>query len=279
VLGIGLGLLSSLAYGISDFLGGLQTRRVSALTVLLVTQPVGLVLALTVALAAGGDALSAEDAVIAVGGGVAAVLALAAFYKAMALGSVSVVATIGALGVLVPVAYGLAKGEEPAVLQAVGAALAIIGVVFVAREPDPEWRAANRVTVGLAALAAVGFGLLFTSLDIASGPEPAWTVLAARAGGVATLLLGAAFIRPSMRIERDMYPALLAIGVCDVTANSLFAVATNHGLLSLVAVAGSLYSAVTVFLARIVLGERLGASQQVGVVLALGGVAMIAGGS
>jgi drug/metabolite transporter (DMT)-like permease len=279
VLGIGLGLLSSLAYGISDFLGGLQTRRVSALTVLLVTQPVGLVLALTVALAAGGDALSAEDAAIAVGGGVAAVLALAAFYKAMALGSVSVVATIGALGVLVPVAYGLAKGEEPAVLQAVGAALAIIGVVFVAREPDPEWRSANRVTVGLAALAAVGFGLLFTSLDIASGPEPAWTVLAARAGGVATLLLGAAFIRPSMRIERDMYPALLAIGVCDVTANSLFAVATNHGLLSLVAVAGSLYSAVTVFLARIVLGERLGASQQVGVVLALAGVALIAGGS
>jgi drug/metabolite transporter (DMT)-like permease len=279
VLGIGLGLLSSLAYGISDFLGGLQTRRVSALTVLLVTQPVGLLLALTVALAAGGDPLSGEDAVIAVGGGVAAVLALAAFYKAMALGSVSVVATIGALGVLVPVGYGLAKGEEPAVIQAVGAALAIVGVVFVAREPDPEWRSANRVTVGLAALAALGFGLLFTSLDIASGPEPAWTVLAARAGGVATLLLGAVFIRPSMRIERDMYPALLAIGVCDVTANSLFAVATNHGLLSLVAVAGSLYSAVTVFLARIVLGERLGASQQVGVVLALAGVAMIAGGS
>jgi drug/metabolite transporter (DMT)-like permease len=279
VLGIGLGLLSSLAYGVSDFLGGLQTRRVSALTVLLVTQPVGLILALTVALAAGGDPLSGEDAVIAVGGGVAAVLALAAFYKAMALGSVSVVATIGALGVLVPVGYGLAKGEEPAVIQAVGAALAIVGVVFVAREPDPEWRSANRVTVGLAALAALGFGLLFTSLDIASGPEPAWTVLAARAGGVATLLLGAVFIRPSMRIERDMYPALLAIGVCDVTANSLFAVATNHGLLSLVAVAGSLYSAVTVFLARIVLGERLGVSQQVGVVLALAGVAMIAGGS
>jgi drug/metabolite transporter (DMT)-like permease len=279
VLGIGLGLLSSLAYGISDFLGGLQTRRISALTVLLVTQPVGLALALTVALAAGGDALSREDAVIAIGGGIAAVLALAAFYQAMALGSVSIVATIGALGVLVPVGYGLAKGEEPAVVQAIGAALAIAGVVFVAREPDPEWRSANRVTVGLAALAALGFGLLFTSLDIASGPQPAWTVVAARAGGVVTLLVGGAFIRPSMRIERDMYPALAAIGVCDVTANSLFALATNHGLLSLVAVAGSLYSAVTVFLARIVLGERLGSSQQAGVVLALVGVAMIAGGS
>jgi drug/metabolite transporter (DMT)-like permease len=279
VLGLGLGLLSSLAYGISDFLGGLQSRRVSALTVLLVTQPVGLLLALTVALAAGGDPLSRQDALVAIGGGIAAVLALAAFYRAMALGSVSVVATIGALGVLVPVAYGLAQGEEPHAIQAAGAALAIVGVVLVAREPDPEWRSANRVTVGLAALAALGFGLLFTSLDIASGAQPAWTVVAARAGGVVTLLIGGAFIRPSMRIEHDMYPALAAIGVCDVSANSLFALATNHGLLSLVAVAGSLYSAVTVFLARIVLGERLGSWQRNGVVLALAGVAMIAAGS
>ena len=63
----------------------------------------------------------------------------------------------------------------------------------------------------------------------------------ARASGVATLLVAAAFVRPSMRIPREMAPALVAIGVCDVTANSLFAVATNHGLLSLVAVAGSMY--------------------------------------
>ena len=81
----------------------------------------------------------------------------------------------------------------------------------------------------------------------------------ARASGVATLLVAAAFVRPSMRIPREMAPALVAIGVCDVTANSLFAVATNHGLLSLVAVAGSMYGAVTVLLARFVLGERLAA--------------------
>jgi drug/metabolite transporter (DMT)-like permease len=82
-----------------------------------------------------------------------------------------------------------------------------------------------------------------------------------------------------MRIERAMLPALLAIGVLDVLANSLFAVATNHGLLSLVAVAGSLYSAVTVLLARFILGERLATSQRVGVALALAGVAMIAAGT
>jgi uncharacterized membrane protein len=279
VLGIGLGLLSSVAWGISDFLGGLQTRRISALTVLLVTQPVGLVLALAVALALGGDPLSSGDAAIAVAGGVAAVLALGAFYRAMALGSVSVVATIGALGVLVPVAVGLVQGEEPAPPQAVGAALAIGGVVLVAREPDPEWRAANRVAVGLAALAALGFGLFFAALDASSGDQPAWTIVAARAGGVAALLAGAVAFRPAMAIAPDMYAALVTIAFCDIAANSLCALATQRGLLSLVAVAGSLYSAVTVILARVFLREQLAPPQRTGVVVALAGVALIAAGA
>ena len=82
-----------------------------------------------------------------------------------------------------------------------------------------------------------------------------------------------------MHIERTLLPALLTIGFFDVFANSLFAVATNHGLLSLVSVAGSLYSAVTVVLARFVLGERLAPSQRSGVVVALAGVALIAAGA
>ncbi|OLE36089.1 MAG: hypothetical protein AUG48_08630 [Actinobacteria bacterium 13_1_20CM_3_68_9] len=279
MLGIALGLASSVAWGVSDFLGGLQSRRISALTVLLVSQPVGLVLALVIALAVGGDPLSARDVAIAVGAGAAVVLALGAFYQAMALGSVSVVATIGALGVLVPVGAGLIRGDRPAAIQAAGAVAGIVGIVLVAREPDPEWRAAGRTSVGLAALAALGFGVFFVGLDAASGPKPAWTIVAVRVGGVVTLLIAAAFARPSMRIERGLLPALLTIGCFDVLANSLFAVATNHGLLSLVAVAGSLYSAVTVLLARFVLGERLAPIQRAGVLLALIGVSLIAAGS
>lgn len=279
MLGIALGLASSVAWGVSDFLGGLQSRRISALTVLLVSQPLGLVLALVVALSVGGDALSARDAGIATGAGAAAVLALAAFYRAMALGSVSVVATIGALGVLVPIAGGLAQGEQPAGVQGAGAAAAIAGVVLVAREPDPQWRAAGRTSIGLAALAALGFGTFFLALDATAGQQPAWTIVAARAGGVGTLLIAASYARPSMRIERSLLPALVAIGCFDVLANSLFAVATNHGLLALVSVAGSLYSAVTVLLARFVLGERLARPQRAGVGLALVGIALIAAGS
>jgi len=279
MLGIVLALGSSVAWGTSDFLGGLRSRRISALTVLLVSQPVGLVLALAVALGAGGDSLSVRDAAIAAAAGATVVMALGAFYRAMALGSVTVVATIGALGVLVPVAAGLLQGDRPGALQAIGALAGIAGVVLVARKPDPEWRAASKVATGLAALAALGFGTFFLGLDLSSGPRPAWTIVAARTGGVATLLVAAAYARPSMRVERALLPSLLAIGFFDVLANSLFAVATNHGLLSLVAVAGSLYSAVTVLLARFVLGERLAPQQSAGVVVALAGVALIAAGS
>jgi drug/metabolite transporter (DMT)-like permease len=266
MLGIVLALGSSVAWGTSDFLGGLMSRRISALSVLLVSQPVGLVLAVAFALAVGGDALSFQDAAIAAAAGAAVVMALGAFYRAMALGSVTVVATIGALGVLVPVTAGLVQGDRPGAIQLVGAVAGIAGVLLVAREPDPEWRAAGRLSVGLAALAALGFGAFFVGLDASSGPEPAWTIVAARAGGVVALLAAAAYARPSMRIDSGLLPVLVAIGCFDVLAK-------------LVAVAGSLYSAVTILLARIFLREQLAASQRAGVVIALGGVAMIAAGA
>jgi drug/metabolite transporter (DMT)-like permease len=192
---------------------------------------------------------------------------------------VTIVATIGALGVLGPVVAGVIQGDRPAPIQVLGAAAGIAGVILVTRSPDPEWRSAGRASIGLAALAARGFGAFLFALDVASGPQPAWTIVAARVGGVAMLALAAAAVRPSMRIEASLLPVLLAIGFFDVLANSLFALATNHGLLSLVAVAGSLYSAVTVLLARFVLGERLAAAQRGGLVVALIGVALIAAGA
>jgi drug/metabolite transporter (DMT)-like permease len=280
VLGIALGLASSVSWGISDFLGGLQTRRFSALSVLIVSQPVGAVLAYGVAIAFGEDGLPLGYFALAAGGGATVVLALGAFYRAMALGSVSVVATIGALGVLVPVAGGIAQGEAPSGLQAVGGAVAIAAVVLVAREPDPEWRAANRASIGLAAVAALGFGTFFLAIDSASERDPAWTIAAARTGGVALLAAVAVATRPKLPHARgNVLATLIVIGCFDILANSLYAVATTHGLLPLVSVAASLYSAVTVLLARFVLGERLAPAQRAGVVVALAGVALIAAGS
>ena len=279
MLGVALALGSSIAWGTSDFLGGLQTRRSSALGVLLVTQPVGLVLALIVALTFGGDPLSAREAAYAVGAGVVGVAALGAFYRAMALGSVSVVATVGALGIAVPVVAGIAGGDSPTLLAAFGAVLAFGGALVVAREPDPEWRSANALSVGLAAIAGVGFGLFFWGLDLSAPANPAWTVVGARAGGVGALLLAGVWVRPKLPLDRERLPVLTAIALCDILANSLFALATNRGLLSLVAVAGSMYSAVTVALAHFVLGERLDRLRQVGFAVAMVGIAALAAGS
>jgi drug/metabolite transporter (DMT)-like permease len=280
MLGIALGLAASVSWGISDFIGGLQSRRFSALSVLLVSQPVGALAALVVALIVGGSLLPAGEFAIAAAGGAAVLAALGAFYRAMALGSVSVVAMVGALGVVVPVIGGIAAGEEPSAIQGAGAAVAVAGVILVAREPDPEWRDASRASIGLAALAAVGFGIFFLAIDHAADEDPIWTIVAARTGGVTLLLLAALRFRPALPHARGRVLAtLLTIGLFDVLANSLYAVATTHGLLPLVAVAGSLYSAVTVFLARFFLGERLARAQRIGVIVALSGVALIAAGT
>jgi len=249
------------------------------ITVLLISQPVGLVLALVAVLFLGETGLSAAEAGVAAAAGLAGVVALGTFYRAQALGTVSVVATIGALGVVVPVAAGLLQGEEPGAIQLIGVGAGIGGVLLVAREPDPEWRAAGRTAVGLAAIAALGFGLVMLGIDYAAESDPAWTIVFVRIGGIASLVVAALIARPSLRVPAQNLPVLALIGLLEIIANTSFALATREGLLSLVSVAASLYSAVTILLARFVLGEQLARSQQVGVVIAIAGVTMIAAGA
>jgi drug/metabolite transporter (DMT)-like permease len=179
----------------------------------------------------------------------------------MAMGTVSVVAPIASLGVVVPVAVGLARGDSPAAIQLIGLVPAIAGVAILSYEEHPEHGGVARRAIVLAILAGLGFGIFFTALDIASPDRPGWAVLAVRVGGVAVVATA------------------LVIGFFDVLANALFAVASTKGVLPVVAVGGSMYPAFTIALAHGVLGERLARVQWAGVVLALLGVALIAAGS
>lgn len=278
MLGLAISLASAMSWGISDFLGGTQSRRMPVVAVLVVSQPVGLVLALAMVPALGADPLPAEKLAIGFAAGAAAVAGLGAFYKAMAVGTISVVAPVAALGVVVPVAVGLARGENPEAVQLLGLAVAVAGVVILSYEEDSEGAPVARRSIALAALAGLGIGLFFTGLDLASADRPGWTIVSARLGGVAAIAAAALAVRPSLaRVPAAMW-VLLAIGVFDILANTLFAVASTRGLLPVVAVGGSMYPAFTIALAHIVLGERLIVSQRVGVVLALAGVALIAAG-
>jgi drug/metabolite transporter (DMT)-like permease len=249
------------------------------LAVLAITQPVGLLIALGVVATVGADSLPPDKFAIALIGGALAMGGLGAFYTAMAMGTISIVAPIAALGVVVPVAVGLAHGVAPTVLALIGLVIAIAGGVVLGYEEDSDHSGVSRRAIGLALISAIAFGTFFTLLDIASVDRPGWTVVSARAGGVLVVAAAVVATRTALGGIPVVLPALLAIGALDITANTLFALASTRGLLPVIAVGGSMYPAFTVALAHLVLGERLRLPQRAGVVLALTGVVMIAVGS
>jgi drug/metabolite transporter (DMT)-like permease len=279
MLAFAISLVSGLSWGISDFLGGIQARRMPVLAVLLVTQPAGLLIALLALPLFGADPLPAHKLALAFAGGVAVMGALGAFYSAMAMGAMSVVAPIAALGVVVPVCVGLARGESPSAIQLAGLVIAVIGVVVLSYEEDTHQAGVGKKVIGLALISALGFGTFFTLLDLAASDRPGWAIVSARTGGTVMVLAAVALARPSLEAVPGALPVLFAIAAFDITANSLFTYASTQGLLPLVAVGGSMYPAFTIALAHLFLGERLRAPQRFGVVLALTGVVLIAGGS
>jgi drug/metabolite transporter (DMT)-like permease len=272
-------LASAFSWGISDFLGGLTSRRLPVLGVLAVSQPAGLILIAVLIPLIGADPISADKLVIAFLAGAASLGGLGAFYAAMAMGTVSVVAPIASLGVVVPVAVGLARGDAPAAIQLAGLIPAMAGVVILSYEENPEHASVARRSIILAIIAGLCFGIFFTGLDAAAADRPGWAILAVRVGGVSAVAAALLVTRPRLAGVAAAVPVLLTIGFFDVLANTLFAVASTKGLLPVVAVGGSMYPAFTVALAHGVLGERLAPIQWSGVLLALAGVAMIAAGS
>ena len=277
-----LALGSSLSWGLSDFLGGFQSRRHHVLAVLLVSQ--GLAYLVVVAAVVAGAPTEHDGASTAwaasVGG--LGLLALFAFYRALAIGTMSIVAPISATGAAIPVLVGLLSGERPGALQVAGILLACGGVVLAAREPpseDAEERRSNRASIALALVAAVGFGSFFAGIDQAEETgDVAWVLLAARTASVALLVLAATFVRPRIPTAPAALGALAAVGLFDLLANLLFVLAAGRGLLSVVGVLGSLYPAVTVLLARFVLHERLSRAQNAGVLVTLAGVVALSAG-
>jgi drug/metabolite transporter (DMT)-like permease len=212
--------------------------------------------------------------------GSAGIVALGAFYRALAIGTMSVVAPISATAAAVPVLVGLAEGERPGGLQIAGMAAALAGVILASREPVEEGcPPANRAAIGLALVAAAGFGTFFVGIDRASATaEVPWVIVVQRCCSVSLLVIATLVVRPSLPRDGASLLVLAAVGLLDLGANGLYALATTHGLLSVVSVLGSLYPAVTVVLARFVLAERIARVQEVGVVLALAGVVAISAG-
>jgi drug/metabolite transporter (DMT)-like permease len=272
-----LALGASLTWGVGDFLAGLRSRSLPVLTVLVVSQAAGfLTIALVVAARGTGppDARYLGYAVLA---GLCGAAGLAALYRGLAVGDMSVVAPISATAAVVPVIAGLVSGERPSALQGLGVALALTGVVLTAHESGTGG-GGPASGVGLALVAALSFGLVLVALGAASEGDALWGTLSMRVTSLSALTVAALLVRPGFALRDGALPALVLIGILDVAGTMLFAVASTKSLLSLAAVLAQLYPVVTVLLARVVLGERISRHQQLGVVAVFAGVVLITAG-
>ena len=277
MIAVALALGASLCWGVGDFLGGVSSRRLPTFTVLVLSQVAGLA-AVGVLVAAAADGPPGATALgFAAGAGVGGLVGLAALYRGMAVGAIAIVAPISSASAVVPFAVGLARGERPSALQLAGIGVVLAGVALTSHERGPT---GPRLAagVGLAVLAALGFGLYFVFIDEAADASQLWAVLVARAAASAVALAVVALRSGSFSFGVRDIPVLALIGLFDVGANVLLAAALTRGLVSVVPVLSSLYPVTTVLLARAVLGERVERAQQGGIVLAFGGVGMISGG-
>ena len=278
-----LALLSSLLWGTSDYLGGTVSRRVPVAGVLGASQLVALLGLVPVAVLTGELGHDRGYLLPAAAAGLVGVGALAAFYRALAAGTMGVVAPIASLGVVIPVGVGLLQGESPSALQLTGIAVAVVGVVLAS---GPELSGgAGRTPLVLAALSAVGFGVVIALVAAASRGKGGSVVMTLLTMRLASVLLLTAVLLATVRrrgwdvgVRRPDLPLLTAIGAGDVLANGTFVIASQSGLVSVTSVLASLYPVVTALLAYRFHGERLRPVQLVGVVAALAGVVLLAGG-
>jgi drug/metabolite transporter (DMT)-like permease len=279
VIGVVLALAASLSWGIADFGGGLGARRTHVVWVLVISQLAGLALVGTMYLATQPHAPTGREYTWGAFAGVMGVVGLAAFYRALAIGTMGIVGPISATGAIVPVVYGLARGERPATLQAVGIVVAVIGVVAASLEPLPEGAGRKLATgVGFALIAALGFGSSLLGLNRVSQAGVVWGTLTLRLTVVPIVLIAALVVRPSAARLRPVIPVLIATGLFDTGANLLYGASARHGLISVVSVLASLYPVVLVALGYFLLHERISRPQLAGIALALTGVALISAG-
>jgi len=277
-LGVIIALLAAATYGAGDFFGGLATKREAVLTVVPFSGVFGLVTALAAVPLLSPHPPSQSDLVLGAWTGAIGGAAIAFLYRGLSVGPMSVVAPITAvIAAIVPVAYGVAVGgERPSIVVGIGIALALGAVALVSSSSDqdvtgqPEPRRSGIVH---ALAAGLGFGLLFVILSRTS--LGMWPLVAARCVSVAAVgVVAIAMRRLTMPNSRSL-ATIAASGTLDMIGNVLYLVSLRYAMLSVAAVVTSLYPASTVMLARLVLAERLGRVQWLGVGCAAVGIALI----
>jgi drug/metabolite transporter (DMT)-like permease len=277
MLGVLLALSASLMWGFADYFGGLQTRSLPVLSVVLFSQLAGLAVIAAVVLARGVGWPGTEAMLPAMAAGVMGAFCLVTFYLALSYGPVSIVAPVLASSACIPVIYGLVRGERPSALQLAGLIVTLAGVMLVSWTAG-DGHARGRRGIGFGVLAAVLLGVLLVLFSRASAEDAYWAPFVLRSVSIVTV---GAFILVSgvaPRVHRRALGIIAAAGALDMLANLAYSVSTTLQLLSITAVLSSLFPVVTVTLAHIHLGERVTRVQLAGSVMTMAGVLCVAAG-
>lgn len=269
--------LSALMYGAGDFCGGLASRRMPLLTVLVFSQLVGLLMAVAAALAFRQALPTPVDILWGAAAGLCGAAGLAALYRALATTLVAVASPVAAVtGAAIPVLLGLALGERPGALAWAGIGLAVPAIVLLAAGPaEHPQKGIARTAMLLGTGAGIGFGLFFFAISRTAAASGLWPLAAARCATITLVVLTAVARRAPLCPPRGGVPILLLCGALDMGANIAFLLASRIGFLSITAVVTSLYPGPTVLLALLVFRERLTVPRVLGLALALAGVALI----
>jgi drug/metabolite transporter (DMT)-like permease len=282
-----LAIGSAVLYGAADFTGGLATRRAATIPVVLLSHATGRVLLALILPLLPHAQPSRTDLLWGVGAGFTGGIGVALLYRALAIGTMSVVApTTAVCAVAIPAGVSVLLGERPAPLAIAGIALGILSIVLVSRqgpaaEPgshDPS--AARRLDPGLgtAFAAGVAIGLFFLCLARTGSGAGMWPLLVSRSVSVTLFAAIALAGGRSVRMPAPVTRLAIVCGPIDMLANALYLLAARMGPLSIVVTLSSLYPASTVLLARVSLGERLNPWQIFGVGSALAAIVLIVSG-
>ena len=280
-----LALFSALAYGVSDFVGGLASRRTSAWSVALVAQVSATCFSTFLALLFGGSP-TLGDVAWGVLAGAGSSAGIGFLYRGLATGRMSVVAPVSAVGsAVVPVLVGTATGERPSALMWVGVVFALPAIWLVAREtgsgestaaPGDRGRDAAAFVDGL--LAGAGFGVLFAALGQVSEESGLWPVATGQGVSILGLVVLATALGADWVPRHKVVALALVAGLLGATANAAFLLSAQAGFLTVAGVLSSLYPATTVLLASLVLHERIHRAQGFGLGLCLLAIALVAVG-
>ncbi|NOX32581.1 MAG: DMT family transporter [Deltaproteobacteria bacterium] len=276
MLPITLSIFACFGWGIADFIGGLKSRSLPTLGILMISALAGTFL-LGIILLLMHSPLPYDPGLFwAVPAGPIGIVAMFLLYRGLAVGTMSILAPISATGVILPVLWGIFTGDMLTGFSMLGIGIAILGSILAVMEKDPK-KNKGKLTkgIGLAFGSAFFVGLYFITMDAACTHQPVWASMIMRSSSLIFLFPLLFFLKVNVNIKKTQLFYIILMGVIDTLAAFCFALATSKGMLSQVAVISSLYPGVTIILSAVITGERIQKIQVSGVILIIAGITLI----